>query len=171
MIISPSVTAGLGVTYSANSFSQNFNNSSGSWYVGPTLVWQPNSDWTFNASGGYIFYNFQNGGANGDTSQPSTLVGTASVTEQINSKMSHSITLSRTSSYGYVSNTVDVNRVGYQAQWLFRPRWTANFWAYVEQGKDSGGLQPADYTKYGFSPGLEYQWNPNATLYLSLIHI
>ena len=165
VIISPSVTAGLGVTYSANSFSQGFNNNSGSWYVGPTLVWQPNSSWTFNASGGYIFYSFQNTGTNGDTSQPSTLVGTASVTEQINSKMNHSVTISRTSSYGYVSNTVDVNRVGYQFQWLFRPRWTGNFWAYVEQGKDSGGLQPADYTKYGFSPGVEYQWNPNATIY------
>ncbi len=165
VIVSPSVTAGLGVTYSANSFQENFNNNSGSWYVGPTLVWQPNSNWTFNFSGGYIFYSFQNTGTNGDTSQPSTLVGTASVTQQINSKMSHSVTFSRTSSYGYVSNTLDVNRVGYQYQWSFRPRWTANFWAYYERGKDSGGIQPEDYTKFGFSPGVEYQWNSNATLY------
>jgi hypothetical protein len=173
-IISPTVTLGLGVTYTANSYSVNFNNNSGAWFVGPSIVWQPNSKWTFNASGGYIFYSFQNTGTNGDMSQPSTWVGTFSASQQINSKISHGITFSRTSSYGYISNTLDINRVAYQLQWQFRPKWTANFWTYYEQGDASGGNVTTgignqtvvqSYHKWAISPGVQYQLNPNATVY------
>lgn len=173
-IISPSVTLGIGLTYTTNSYSVNFNNNSGSWFVGPSIVWQPNSKWTINASGGYIFYSFQNTGTNGDTSQPSTGVGQVSITQQINSKMSHGLTVSRTSTFGYVSNTLDINRISYQYQWQFRPKWTFNFWTYYEDGQASGGNVTTgvsnqtvvqNYHKWALSPGFEYQLNPNATLY------
>jgi hypothetical protein len=179
VIVSPSVTAGFGATFTTNTYSENFNNNSDSWYLGPTLVWQPNSTWTFNTSVGYIYYDFQNQGnvtgTNGDTSEPSTFVGSASVTQQINAKMTQGVTVSRTSNFGYVSNTLDINRAAYTYQWEFRPKWTANFWAYYEEGKASGGTvvvssqagatQPEDYHKWAVSPGVQYQLNQNATLY------
>jgi uncharacterized protein (PEP-CTERM system associated) len=68
-----------------------------------------------------------------------------------------------------------VNRVAYSLQWLLNSQWTANFWAYYETGLASGGntsasigsptSPPQNYHKWSVSPGLQYQLNPNTTVY------
>lgn len=165
VIVSPSVIVGLGGSYTADYYQQNYNNDSTSYFMGPSVSWQANSNWTFSASGGYIFYSFSTGGLNGDSSQPSTLVGSVAVMNHFSSNFDHSINFTRTSSFGYVSNTIAINRIAYQASWRFHPRWTANFWAYYEQGQDSGGPNSENYFKYSVSPGVDYEVNTHLSTY------
>jgi len=164
-LMSQSVTVGAGLSYTADYFQQPVNNNSHSWYLGPTLNWQINPHWTLDLSGGYVFYNFVDAGSIGDSSQPSTFTGSLTLTNQLTKKISHSLNISRTSNFGYVSNTINLDRVAYQIAWQFRSKWNAKFWAYYEQGTDSGGLLPETYNKYSFSPGLEYQANDRTTVY------
>jgi len=166
-IFSPQFTAGIGATATADYYQQNYNNNSYSVFMGPTFVYQPDSFWTFNTSFGYTYYDFQNTGTNADTSQPSTFTGQLTITNRLTDNIDHSLTFSRTSSFGYTSNTLDIDRVAYQISWRFKPKWTFNVWAYYEEGFDSGGINPETYHKYAVSPGLEYEMNDRTTIYTS----
>jgi predicted porin len=167
--LSPTLTAGFGVNYTLDYYQEDLQSDSGSLFFGPTLQWKPVPNWTFTFTGGYVMYNFTNTGTNGDTSQPSTVTGELTVINKLTDTIDQTLTLTRASSFGYVSNTVDINRVAYQVSWKIEPKslWTTKAWAYYEWGNDSGGTSPEDYSKFAVSPELDYDMSKKTSLYLS----
>jgi hypothetical protein len=164
----PNLTVGLSASYTMNYYSQPLQNNSGSWFLGTNVIWQPAAEWSVNFTGGYVFYDFLPGGTNGDNTQPSTFTGDIVVTNKLSKTISHSLDLTRTSSFGYVSNTINIDRITYQAQWQFEPKskWTLHGWAYYEWGVDSGGTSAETYSKYSLSPELDYDMNKKTSFYL-----
>jgi len=155
-------------SYTRNYYATNLENDSDSWFVGPTVTWITTGV-TVKASVGFNGYSFQHNGTNGDSSQPDTFTGELSATQQLNDSLSHTLTLTRSSSFGYVSNTVQVDRISEKIdykEFLFKAM-TGTLLGYYETGRDSGGTFPEHYQKYAISPSVEYLVRPGFTVYAS----
>jgi len=155
-------------SYTKNYYQTDLQNDSASWYIGPTLTWTMEG-LVVKATVGFNDYSFQHNGTNGDTSQPSTYTGELSATNTLTNAISHTLTLTRSSSFGYVSNTVQIDRVSYKVDYkeFLLKAMTGTLLAYYEWGGDSGGNTPEHYGKYAISPSVEYLVRPGFTVYAS----
>jgi len=158
-------TLRLDGAYTLNYYQQKLENDSRSAYVGATLAGQIVKNWVYTATLGYTQYSFQQTGTNGDHSQPSTWSGELSITNKLSASVSHTLTLSRTSSFGYVSNTIDLDRIDYKITTKPMAKLDATLDVYVERGNDSGGLAPETDTRYVISPELDYKYSKQTNLY------
>jgi hypothetical protein len=161
-------TLNLDGSYTLNYYKTNLENSSGSWYFGPTITWITQG-LIVKGTVGYTGYDFQHNGTNGDSSQPSTFTGELSITHSLTKNIDHTLTLSRSSSFGYVSNTVQIDRASYKLdykEFLFK-QMTGTILTYYEHGRDSGGSTPEHYDKFVISPQLDYAVRPGFSIYAS----
>jgi len=161
-------TFNLDASYTLNYYKTNLENSSQSWYIAPTLTWITDG-LVVKATVGFTGYNFQQNGTNGDSSQPSTYTGELSATHKLTEAIDHTLTLTRSSSFGYVSNTVQIDRVSYKIDYkeFLIKKLTGTLLGYYETGHDSGGTSPEHYEKFAISPQLEYLVRPGFTVYAS----
>ncbi len=161
-------TFNLDGSYTLNYYKVHLENDSSSWYVAPTVTWVSQS-LTLKGTVGFTGYNFKSNGTNGDSSQPSTYVGELSAIFPLSSTVSNTITGSRSSNFGYVSNAITVDRISYKIEhtdFLFK-NMVGSLLAYYERGHDSGGTTPERYEKYTISPQLDYNVSKKLTLYSS----
>ena len=167
--INAKLQAKLDVNYTENYYQQNLENNSGSWYVGGTLAGALGKTITANATIGFTGYSFQSDGTNGDTSQPATYTGAFSVSQKLSNNLQHTFTLTRSSNFGYVSNTITVDRVDYkiELQHFVLPKLVGTLELYWENGADSGGLAPETYNKYVISPSINYKLTKRSEWYAS----
>ena len=167
--ISPKLQAKLDVNYTLNYYKVHLENDSSSWYIGGTLSGALGNTITANATVGFAGYNFDHNGSNGDFSQPSTITGALSLSQKLSNNLQHTFTLTRSSSFGYVSNTITIDRVDYkiELQHFLFPLMTGTLELYYETGADSGGLAPENYDKYVISPSVNYKLSKRASWYAS----
>lgn len=162
-------TVNLDGSYTYNYYRTNLENDSTSWYVAPTVTWVGENQLTLKATLGFTGYNFKNNGTNGDSSQPNTYVGELSATFPLTSEIDNTITVSRSSNFGYVSNTVQVDRVSYKIEhkeFIFK-QMAGSLLLYYERGRDSGGTSPERYDKFSISPQVDYAVSERLSLYAS----
>jgi hypothetical protein len=167
--ISPKLEAKLDVNYTLNYYQEHLENNSASWYVGGTLSGALGNTITMNATVGFAGYGFQQDGTNGDFSNPSTITGALSLSQKLSNNLQHTFTLTRASNFGYVSNTITVDRADYKIEdqhFLF-PLMVGTLELYYETGADSGGLAPESYQKYVISPSVNYKLSKRAQWYAS----
>ena len=166
---SESLTAELNASYTYNYYREHLENDSHSWYLGASLNGQISKTITLDASVGFTNFSFQQNGSNGDNSQPQGITGSLSLTQKISERKTHTLTLTREMSFGYVSNEVTVDRVSYkfQLQNFIFEKMVGTFSAYWEHGRDSGGLAPEDYQKYVISPSISYALTKRSEWYAS----
>jgi len=152
-------------SYTWNYYQQHLENNSTSWFVGPTLAGPLGRNWTFSASLGVVQYHFDDNGTNGDTSQPLDYTGELSLSNKTTKAINQTLTLSQSSSFGYVSNAITVDRVSYKCDWLIQPKIDLILYGYVERGQDSGGLAPETYEKYVLSPEVDWDYTKRMSFY------
>jgi len=152
-------------SYTWNFYQQNLENNSTSWFLGPTLAGPLGKNWTFSASLGLIDYHFDDNGTNGDTSQPIAYTGELTVGYKSSKTVNHTLTVSQSSSFGYVSNAITVDRASYKCDWMIQPKLDLILYAYVERGRDSGGLDPETYNKFVISPELDWDYTKRMSFY------
>ena len=102
-------------------------------------------------------------GSINDSSQPSGLVGSATVSHRVSSQFEHSLTASHSFNYGYLANVTSVFGLSYGFTWRMNSRWTPRGTIYWEVGDDSGGPAPEDYGRYGAGIGIDYQLSSQLT--------
>jgi hypothetical protein len=167
--INPALQAKIDASYTLNYYRMPLENNSASWYVGGTLSGAVGKTITMNGTIGFTGYDFESDGTNGDSSQPSTFVGAFSVSQKLSNNLQHTFTLTRSSNFGYVSNTITVDRVDYkiEMQHFMFPLMVGVLELYYEHGADSGGLAPETYDKYAISPSVNYKLSKRAEWYAS----
>lgn len=159
-------TFNLDGSYTMNYYKIPLENDSTSWYIAPTVTWV-SEKLTLKGTVGFTGYDFKQTGTNGDSSQPSTYVGELSAIFPLSATVSNTITVSRSSNFGYVSNTISVDRISYKIEhtdFLFK-NMVGSVLAYYERGRDSGGNSPERYEKFVISPQLDYNVSKRLTIY------
>jgi hypothetical protein len=167
--INTKLQAKLDASVTDNFYQQHLENNSGSWYIGGTLSGAVGKTITMNATLGYTGYAFQQDGTNGDFSQPSTYTGSFSLSQKLSNNLQHTFTLTRSSNFGYVSNTITLDRVDYkiEVQHFLLPKLVGTLELYWEEGADSGGLAPETYDEYVISPSINYKLTKRSEWYAS----
>jgi len=167
--INPKLQAKLDANYTLNYYKVHLENDSSSWYIGGTLSGTVGSTLTLNGTLGFTGYNFKSNGSNGDNTQPETYTGSLSASQKLSNNIQHTFTLTRASNYGYVSNTLAVDRVDYKIEYqhFLLPLMVGTLELYYEQGDDSGGLAPETYKKYVITPSVNYKLTKRSEWYAS----
>jgi hypothetical protein len=161
--------AKLDASYTLNYYQQHLENDSSSWNISGT-VGTVYRGFTMNGTIGFTGYGFLQNGTNGDSSQPSTYVGSLSIAQKVpNTNLQHQLSLVRQSSFGYVSNTITVDRIDYRVTYsqFILPKMAGTLDVYFETGDDSGGPAPEDYKKFAISPSINYKLTKRSEWYAS----
>ncbi len=152
-------------SYTLNYYQQALQNNSLSWYIGPTLSGPLGKNWTFSTSVGFTDYEILQTGTNGDKSQPKEYSGELSLTNKVTKNINQSFTLSQSSSFGYTSNVITIDRLSYKVDCAIQPKVDLILSGYWERGKDSGGLAPETYDKFDISPEVDWAYSKRASFY------
>ena len=161
--------AKLDASYTLNYYQQHLENDSNSWNISGT-VGTVYKGFTMNGTIGFTGYNFSQDGTNGDSSQPSTYVGSLAIAQKLpDTNIQHQLSLTRMSSFGYVSNTITVDRIDYRFNYshFILPKMEGTIDVYFETGDDSGGPAPEHYKKFGISPSINYKLTKRSEWYAS----
>ncbi len=162
-LFSPTLIGGFFGSYAYNDYLVPYQNDSQSFSFGPTLQWQPLESVFISTRVYYTKFMFEQTGTNRDTSQPQTIDGEISIGHQLTALYSHQITYGRSSPYGFIANTTDVDRVSYSFDWRAFTRTTLRGGVRMEHAEDSGGILPERSDRYGFSIGFSYELGPKLT--------
>ena len=162
-LVQPNVTLGVIGSYSTNDYKTDYQNDSRVFSIGPFGIWEVGPNLMISAQMAYVVSDFDSTGLNGDTSQPTAVTGNVTFTHQWSDSYQHSLALNRSSQYGLVSNTTEINSVEYGFAWqLFS--WSAlKGNVFYEKGKDSGGVIGEDYHRFGGGLGMDFRLRPRLT--------
>ncbi len=156
-LISPQLTAGFTGGFTYTDYAENVNNDSWTYFLGPMVVWQASPLLNIQASANYTFYNVQQTGTTGDTSQPSGLQANIVFTHRLSERYQHSLSYTRIIQNGYLSNATTTDSIGYAASYQLSRRWVPNFAVTYDWGEDSGGPAREVFSGYTCRFGFDYR--------------
>lgn len=166
-MVEDNLTVGITATGARNVYSEPVNNNSWSWSIGPMAIWQAADNLSFSANAAYQEFYFDTNGTINDDSQPSGIIGAATVSHRVSSVYEHSLSAAHSFNYGYLSNVDSVFSLTYAFNWRLNDYLSPRGSAYWELGSDSGGTAfnalgfptstAEDYSRYGFLIGIDYR--------------
>ncbi len=172
-MVEENLTVGITATGSRNVYDEDVNNNSWSWSVGPMAIWQASENLSFAANAAYQEFYFDTSGTINDSSQPSGIVGSATVSHRLSSVFEHSLTAAHAFNYGYLSNADSVFSLIYAFNWRMNSYLSPRGSAFWELGADTGGVEfnalgfptstAEDYSRYGFNLGVDYRLSRSLT--------
>ncbi len=136
----PDLSVGISASASLNDYSNQFQNSSKTFGIGPVTTWTVSEYITVSASVRYTMINSEQNGQIRDSSDFSGISGNLSVRHQINRVLNHSISLGRGVNGALGSNFSTSMEASYQLSWRLTDFIPLNFNAGVDQTEQSGGL-------------------------------
>ncbi|WP_309398700.1 hypothetical protein [Cerasicoccus maritimus] len=172
-LVADNLTLGITATAARNEYAENVNNNSWSWSIGPMAIWQATENLSFAGNVGYQEFYFDDTGSINDSSQPSGIIGSATVSHRVSSVYEHSLTASHSFNYGYLSNVDSLFSIIYAFNWRMNSRISPRGQIYYELGADSGGTgvdasgnpisTAEDYGRYGIGIGIDYTLSKQLT--------
>ncbi len=149
------LTLGVHGSYFWNDFEVDFNNDSKGYSVGPFMNLQATDSIQIEAQMGWTNFSFTVDGRNGDTSDSDRANFSVNVSHTANRWYFHSIKYSRTTNFGFISNTTTVDDLnyGFRMDALKNIRLTGNLG--FQDGSDSGGTIPETFDRFTFQISLE----------------
>jgi hypothetical protein len=148
----PGVQAGL----TQNRYAKNIQNDSHGFNYGPLFQWKVSQLVTVSGSAVMAVSTFKDNGSNQDTSNSKTLNLSLQIQHVVNRYYTHSLRLTQSTGFGFVSNTTQVRSVEYSSNWRLNKRLTLKSSIKHETSKDSGGLLAESFRRISFSVGFEY---------------
>lgn len=136
----PDLSVGISASASLNDYSNQFQNSSKTFGIGPVTTWTVSEYITVSASVRYTMINSDRNGQIQDSSDFSGISGNLSVRHQINRVLNHSVSLGRSVNGALGSNFSTSLEAGYQFSWRLTDFLPLNFNAGFDQTEQSGGL-------------------------------
>lgn len=115
--ISPTITTGIGASFSDVRYDQHIQNNYTTVSVGPFVTAHVTDYLSLQASGGAYFANYDTGGLNGDSSNNDSYFASGGVSHRINDVLSESLTVGRESIPGVTSNYTDRIYANYGTSW------------------------------------------------------
>ena len=167
MILTRAFIVGAFVSFSTNEYATNFQNGSSSIAMGPSFQYQYSPLLIFAFDGSYSVSSFDNNGNNQDSSEPKSIGLNFRVKHRWSRSYNHALALSRSSSFGFVSNTTTTNRIAYL--WT----WKAFKWSDIDgdfsysRKSDSGGANPEKFDRYSGKVGIGYTINKQTGMKLT----
>jgi hypothetical protein len=136
----PDLSVGISASASLNDYSNQFQNSSKTFGIGPVTTWTVSEYITVSASVRYTMINSDRNGQIQDSSDFSGISGNLSVRHQINRVLNHSVSLGRSVNGALGSNFSTSLEAGYQFSWRLTDFIPLNFNAGIDKTEQSGGL-------------------------------
>lgn len=169
---------GVNSSYSITEFNGDTNgfsnNDSHAYSVSPFLSWQPTSNLSVDASVGYSQILSKDNGSNIDDSDDGTVIARLGLTHKVNRVFDHGLDYSRSLSVGQVSNSTQIDDVGYNFNWQFVPDTTLkgrlNYQHVSDSGAAAAALDREEFDRYSASLGVGYQLTKNTSMDLSYSH-
>lgn len=156
-LVSPQLTTGFTGGFSFIDYTDNVNNDEWTYFLGPMVVWQATPLLNIQASFNYTFYNVEQTGTTGDTSQPSGMQANIVFTHRLSERYQHSLSYTRVIQNGYLSNATTTDTIGYSASYQLSRRWVPNISLIYDWGEDSGGPAPEVFSGYSVRFGFDYR--------------
>ena len=138
--LSDSLGVGLEAGTSTTKYKTQFLNDSTTYHAGPFVNLRASEFLQIQASAGYQGGTYGSGGAVGDDSSLSSYYANVTLSNSLNPKLNHSLSLGHESRVGAFSNSTEVNYVRYQATWHVIRVAGIGFFASYEDIQESGGL-------------------------------
>lgn len=164
-LVAPNLTLGLTGSIAWNQWHNSgangvIKNNSVSYSLGPMAIWQPTSVINVSASGGVIWFDFQNNDPTvSDDSNPVGFFGNIAVTHRLTQNYTHSLAFSRSYNYGYLSNFTIVDSLIYGWNWRLGKKINPRGRFGWDRGNDSGGPSPEDYDRFFVGVGMDYRFS------------
>ncbi len=136
----PDLSVGISASASLNDYSNQFQNSSKTFGIGPVTTWTVSEYITVSASVRYTMINSDRNGQIQDSSDFSGISGNLSVRHQINRVLNHSVSLGRSVNGALGSNFSTSLEASYQFSWRLTDFIPLNFNAGIDKTEQSGGL-------------------------------
>lgn len=161
---------GIDFVASKNKYATNFQNSSNSFSLGPTINWSITPAMNFSGGVNYVIYQFKGDGHNQDSTQPKSLQWNLSFVHTPRANLQYSVFTSQSENYGYTSNTTRTRDTGISIQWRCLKRTTVRCAFVYGKGQDSGGISPEKYKNLTSGFGLDFAFTPRMTLSFDYEH-
>jgi len=155
-LFAPNLTAGLLGSAKMTDYRENFQNDGITYSLGPQFTWQPTALIGVSGSFGYTLSQFDIGGGNGDTSDSNSIFWNLNIKHRAARYYSHSLGFSRSTRFGFVSNTTEISRVRYRAEWRMARAITFFGGVGYEFHNDSGGLSAEEFDRHVFDIATKY---------------
>jgi hypothetical protein len=105
-IFSPQLSVGLNTSFQILDYHEQIQNDGTSFTIGPTATWRLTKVITFDGTVGYSMYTYDSNGTIGDQSDFSGITFRAGIHHELNKRISHSFTASRSILPGLSQSTV-----------------------------------------------------------------
>lgn len=164
-LVAPNLTLGFTGAIAHNSWNESgangvVKNNSWSYSIGPMAIWQPTSVINVSASGGVIWFEFDdNTPTVSDDYDPVGFFGNIIVTHRMTQYYTHSLGFSRSYNYGYLSNFTIVDSLVYGWNWQINKKINPRGRFGWDRGNDSGGTNPEDYDRFYIGVGMDYRFS------------
>lgn len=168
-LVAPNLTLGITGSVAWNTWHDSgangvIKNNSTSYSIGPMAIWQATPFINVSASGGVIWFDFQNNDPTvPDDQDPVGFFGNVVVSHRMTQNFTHSLGFSQSYNYGYLSNFTIVDSLAYGWNWQMNHRFAPSGRIGWDRGRDSGGINPENYNNYYVWVGLTQQFSPNIT--------
>lgn len=136
----PDLSVGISASASLNDFSNQFQNSTKTFGIGPVATWTVSEFITVSASMRYTTINSEQNGQIQDSSDFSGISGNLSVRHQINRVLNHSLSVGRGVNGALGSNFSTSLDASYQLSWQLTDFIPLNFTVGADKTEQSGGL-------------------------------
>ena len=156
--------AGTGIT----KYKEPFLNSGTTYHAGPFVKLRASDSLQIEASAGYQGGNYGSGGTVGDNSSLGSYYANISISNQLNTHLTHSLSFGHESQNGAFSNSTEVNYVRYRANWDVIRIANLGFYTSFEDVQESGGLLAQHL--YNFTIGLQSAFQLTKHINISLVY-
>ena len=138
--LSDSLGVGLEAGASTTKHKQSFLNDGTTYHAGPYVNLRASDFLQIEASAGYQGGNYESRGSVGDDSSLGNYYANISISNNLNPRLSHSLSFGHESRSGAFSNSTEVNYIQYAASWDVIRIARIGFHASFEDVQESGGL-------------------------------
>lgn len=157
-IANPSFIPGIRAGLSQNRYAQKFQNDSNGYFAGPIFQWRFTPLINIIGSASLGNTHFKNTGTNQDQSgsRSKNFNFTLEINHQLNKAYLHGFSISQTTQFGLISNSITLRSYEYHFSWKATRKITYHGLLGMEKGEDSGGLNKEKYTRFKSSVKFSY---------------
>lgn len=133
--------------------------------LGPFVEWRLTDNTSLRAEAGYLGTFVDQGGVGAVSSDPLDWYGDLAVSQNINSHISHTLSIGRDASGGLTSSVEQIEYLRHAVAWNIVDKVGLGTILYLEKDNESGGSNPEKATRYG--AGINLSWHLNSKITVS----
>ncbi len=166
VFIGANLFAGMEGSIYSNTPKIQLNNRSKGYGIGPFVIWKLSKVMRLDLSLNLVKIDFDQSGSNQDFSDVSEINVKLNIFHTVNKKFFHNISYIRTTNFGFIANatTLDILNYDFNYQLLKKVEFKGNL--NYTHAKDSGGLFPEEFNRFGYSLTMGYAYSDKLSLRL-----